>query len=360
MKIIRWLLSHTFLILVIIVVIYGYMFWGNLAGENTPAGKAIAYLSSEFDEVGEFVAAIKEKQAQRDQQAGSLPSSSESSTPEHTAAVQSQEAQSQEALPQGELSQVEQQAVPTSPAPAEEQVQAAAVESGENVTTNSRDIEQQAVSISYSHNQVQITQDSTGAVTRESRAAAVSSEPESSAVTEESDVATGMPPVVSPVTPVDMPQETSPVATKRAVVDAEAAVTPESDATFVPEALARQLDNVDEHGKVKDSARQGLIVRQAWITARKSFYQRNYRLSELSYQQVIENTDDNFDAYGELGNVYFNQGKKTEAASAYYEAAVILLGKGQLNRARSLLGLLQRLDKSKANDLQKLIEASMS
>ena len=64
MKIIRWLLSHSFLILLIVVVIYGYMFWGNLFGKETPAGKAIAYLSSEFVEVEEFVNAVKAKQAQ--------------------------------------------------------------------------------------------------------------------------------------------------------------------------------------------------------------------------------------------------------------------------------------------------------
>ena len=64
MKIIRWLLSHTFLILIIVAVIYGYMFWGNLAGEDTPAGKALTYLSNEFVEVEEFIAAVKAKQAQ--------------------------------------------------------------------------------------------------------------------------------------------------------------------------------------------------------------------------------------------------------------------------------------------------------
>ena len=64
MKIIRWLLSHTFLILLIVAVIYGYMFWGNLAGEDTPAGKAIAYLSDEFVEVESFVDAVKSKQAE--------------------------------------------------------------------------------------------------------------------------------------------------------------------------------------------------------------------------------------------------------------------------------------------------------
>ncbi|MFV9615936.1 MAG: hypothetical protein ACNYZG_08270, partial [Gammaproteobacteria bacterium] len=71
MKIIRWLLSHTVLILLIVAVIYGYMFWGNLAGEDTPAGKALAYLSNEFEEIDEFVAAIKAKQEKSSQQKSS-------------------------------------------------------------------------------------------------------------------------------------------------------------------------------------------------------------------------------------------------------------------------------------------------
>jgi hypothetical protein len=63
MKIIRWLLSHTFLILLIVGVIYGYIYWGNLLGKETPVGKTVAYLSGEFVEVKDFVDAIKAKQA---------------------------------------------------------------------------------------------------------------------------------------------------------------------------------------------------------------------------------------------------------------------------------------------------------
>ena len=92
----------------------------------------------------------------------------------------------------------------------------------------------------------------------------------------------------------------------------------------------------------------------------RTFYQRQYELSEQSYQDVINNTTDNFDAYGELGNVYFNQGKKEAAAMAYFEAASILVRKGQIRRAKSLMGLLRHLDKNKANDLQKLIDSEVS
>ncbi|MBE9567189.1 MAG: hypothetical protein IMF14_00740 [Proteobacteria bacterium] len=127
---------------------------------------------------------------------------------------------------------------------------------------------------------------------------------------------------------------------------------------FVPEEVARQLDNVDENGQVIDPSMQSGDIRATWIKARKSFYQRNYELSEQSYLKVIEDTEDNFDAYGELGNVYFNQGKKTQAAAAYYEAAAILVRKGQVQRVKSLMGLMRHLDKSKAEELQKLIDAT--
>ena len=129
---------------------------------------------------------------------------------------------------------------------------------------------------------------------------------------------------------------------------------------FVSTALEKQLDNVDNHGKVIDKSLPGDAVRESWITARKSFYQRKYELSEKSYHDVIDNTTDNFDAYGELGNVYFNQGKKEKAAQAYFEAASILVRMGEARRAQSLMGLLRHLDKNRADDLQKLIESSAS
>ena len=148
--------------------------------------------------------------------------------------------------------------------------------------------------------------------------------------------------------------------------------------TFVSDELEKQLSNADQQGQAvkavqldnnsvkeagldNDTVKEvplGSDVRESWKTARKSFYQRNYELSEKSYQNVIDNTENNFDAYGELGNVYFNQGKKQQAANAYFEAAAILVRKGQVNRVRSLMGLLRNLDKSKADELKKLIDSS--
>jgi len=281
MKIIRWLLSHTFLILLIVAVIYGYMFWGNLAGEDTPAGKAIAYLSDEFVEVESFVDAVKSKQA---------------------------ELASERAPAEEPVALAEEPEVPAEP----------------TVATNveQRAITQQPVSISYSHNQVPVKQSTMGAIDTES-------------------------------------DRQNTASTVNAPMPSAAAMNTTGE-KFIPPEIEKQLSNVDESGKVIDASKTSDSVKESWITARKSFYQRDYDKSIQSYQDVIDNTEDNFDAYGELGNVYFNQGKKQQAASAYFEAAAILIKKGQVNRAQSLMGLLRHLDKTKADELQALIESAQS
>lgn len=134
----------------------------------------------------------------------------------------------------------------------------------------------------------------------------------------------------------------------------------ESEITFVSAEIERQLDNVNEQGKIRSEEERAEAVKVNWILARKAFYQRNYDLSEKKYLNIISNTDDNFDAYGELGNVYFNQGKKELAAAAYFEAATIFVRKGKIDRANSMIGLLNLLNKGKAQELEKLISAYSS
>jgi len=295
MKIIRWLLSHSFLFLLIVIVIYGYMFWGNLLGKETPAGKAIAYLSSEFVEVADFVDAVKAKQAQLN---------GESMSP--------QVAPKTSVIMESEIA-------------AEDNVQYQPIKTDEKSLQESPQ------------------ENSDLAVTAK--------------LAESQGVGT-----------LNQPQSTASVAEMKDSAIQETFVSPEierqlgnvDDQGKVVDESSRQLENVDDQGKVVDesSSRDGVIA--SWILARRSFYQRNYQLSEQSYQNVIDRTEDNFDAYGELGNVYFNQGKKQQAATAYFEAGAILVRKGQINRARSLVGLLNLLNKDKAIELQKLIKTVSS
>jgi tetratricopeptide (TPR) repeat protein len=305
MKIIRWLLSHIILILLIIVVIYCYMFWGNLAGEDTPAGKAIAYLSEEFVEVDEFVDAIKAKQAEL--------SGENSATKKDVKAAT--------------IAEPAIQASATNSPVAQRNDAPGVLVRGPDRGDEQQFTGQQPVSISYSHNQMHVQQNSAGEI-------------------ESGDASK------AGVQGVAMTENTRPVK--------PAAVTNPSTEKFVPAEVEKQLSNVDQHGNLIDAAQTSDSVKQSWITARKSFYQRNYEKSIESYKEVIDNTEDNFDAYGELGNVYFNQGRNDQAASAYFEAATILIRKGQVRRAQSLMGLLRHLDKAKASELQALIDSAES
>ncbi len=352
MKIIRWLLRHSFLILLIVAVIYGYMFWGNLVGEDTPAGKAISYLSNEFEGVSEFVSATKSKQEKLSQQNSSEsglseaePSKAESSDA-HEAIPEDDVMAEIEPVSSGTETQLtETQAAEkvveksveknkfTAPVDGSRRADNAAIEitsesKSENIQENGN-VESQ-VSISHNqnqgHNNTRVKQNTAGVI-------------ETTAEPFEDVVATN--------------------AQSRSVEsNTQATINAVHEETFVSAKIEKQLDNVDRHGRVINPSQQADGIRASWIAARKSFYQRDYVLSEKMYQDVIDNTEDSYDAYGELGNVYLYQRKKEQAAAAYYEAATILVRKGQAIRARSLVGLLHSLDKSKADKLQKLIDDS--
>lgn len=297
MKIIRWLLSNVFLILVVVAVIYGYMFWGNLLGEKTPAGKALAYLSHEFVEVEEFINAVKAKQATL------------SSNKEESAAVT--------------------EPVNTEPTDTEVTAVAADVEA-DSVSSTVENVTAESVPVAVTNNE------------RSQPAAVVTAAK------------------VKPPMPIQQGQTAENKAQSTGLTAVEPARSDVSEEKFVSAEVKQQLENVDEQGIVIDEALQKKMIRSNWITARKSFFQRKYELSEQSYQKVIDNTTDNYDAYGELGNVYFNQGKKQQAASAYYQAATILVRKGEAARARSLMGLLRQLDSEKAKQLQVLMDSGAS
>jgi tetratricopeptide (TPR) repeat protein len=321
MKVIRWFLSHIILILLVVAVIYGYMFWGNLLGEKTPAGKAIAYLSGEFTVVAEFVEAVKEKQAQ-------LSSENKGSGQADESVVASSDRSP------ATTSQVP--AVPVQPVP----VQSRPVQS-----RPVQPMPVQPMSVQPMPGQQRA---SAPAFTQPGPAP----QPMSNRQGNES------PSRIQ--SPADTGSSSSSPSISDGVAGALVPSAPKRSDVFISDTVEEQLDNVDGSGKVIDTSLQVTNVRDSWIAARKAYYQRKYDVSEQSYQDVIDNTQDNFDAYGELGNVYFNQGKNKQAAAAYFSAASIMISKGQVNRARGLLGLLRHLDKDKADELQKLITSATS
>ena len=437
MKIIRWLLSHTFLILLIVAVIYGYMFWGNLAGEDTPVGKAVSYLSDEFVVVAEFVDAVKDKQAKVNQEESSEGQASEKRSSEEQALTQQDSASDEPIGDTGYSAEsgdqrgsqitaqssapVVENTVEMALEPAQEVVAEQSVTDvqtgNDNVAAGNRSEQQQAVTISSGYNDGQVTLNSADAVVSDtpviqqdsvSADKTVQAASVGSAVSQISNESQPVPQVNTGASETFVSDElekqlsnvdqqgqavkavqldnnsvqAASVGSAVSQISNESQPVPQvntgASETFVSDELEKQLSNADQQGQAvkavqldnnsvkeagldNDTVKEvplGSDVRESWKTARKSFYQRNYELSEKSYQNVIDNTENNFDAYGELGNVYFNQGKKQQAANAYFEAAAILVRKGQVNRVRSLMGLLRNLDKSKADELKKLIDSS--
>lgn len=283
MKLIRWLFSNIILIAFVLALTYAYVYWDNLTGEDTPAGKAIAYLSVEYDEVREFldsydfkddrvVDARPEPVAEATETA-SVPQMMPPPRPQVRPPVQQQPAPPREMAQQPPVSQpsVSSQVPPTA--------------------------------------MMQQPPASQQAPRPQAPPQAMVQEPPA------------RPPMPQPVTPAREPVPAGPPAAT--VADKPASST-----------------------------------RELWISAREEYHRGNIEGSISNYQQVIASSTDNYDAYGELGNVYLSRGKYREAASAYFEAASILVKQGQAGRARSLLPMLERLDRKKAEELHQLINTA--
>lgn len=155
-----------------------------------------------------------------------------------------------------------------------------------------------------------------------------------------------------------LPQE---VAESAPVLEQSAVVQPSGTDRYVTPEIEQLLTHVSDDGVVADApVEETKSTRELWIYARQSFHRRDFENSINSYEQLISKTPDNYDAYGELGNVYFNQGKIKLAASSYYEAAAILVRLGQVERASSLMSMLSRMDPDKAEKLQELLSSARS
>lgn len=238
MKLFRWLFSNIILIAFVLALSYAYVYWDNLMDKDTPVGRAMAWLSEEFEEVGGLFANLKV--------------------------------------------------------------------TGDGPQTDSGKISEDEIT-------------------------------EMVAL---------------------LPQE---VAESAPVLEQSAVVQPSGTDRYVTPEIEQLLTHVSDDGVVADApVEETKSTRELWIYARQSFHRRDFENSINSYEQLISKTPDNYDAYGELGNVYFNQGKIKLAASSYYEAAAILVRLGQVERASSLMSMLSRMDPDKAEKLQELLSSARS
>lgn len=108
--------------------------------------------------------------------------------------------------------------------------------------------------------------------------------------------------------------------------------------------------------EVKDSDTSS--ERDLLISARRAFNNGKLIESENIYLELTQMEQDNPDAFGELGNVYYSQGKWDKAGEAYYEAAVRLISKGQRNQVVYLQRVITGLNTEYAEKLNQYMMMS--
>lgn len=92
--------------------------------------------------------------------------------------------------------------------------------------------------------------------------------------------------------------------------------------------------------------------------AREAYWLRNLEEAEALYRQLIALEPENPDGYGELGNLFFTQGRWEDAATAYFDAGSRLARSGNIMEAENMLEVIRGLSSSQADELAGIIAAS--
>jgi len=89
------------------------------------------------------------------------------------------------------------------------------------------------------------------------------------------------------------------------------------------------------------------------MMARRAYWAGDFDASEQAYLQLIDRHPDEVELYGEVGNVYYAQGKWARAAAAYAQVVRQLYGTGQFAQAEYMLQIVTSLDKDLGKQLQR-------
>lgn len=94
--------------------------------------------------------------------------------------------------------------------------------------------------------------------------------------------------------------------------------------------------------------------------ARQAFWQRDMTEAEKQYQALVKEDSATADAWGELGNVYYAQGKWQEAAAAYAEAALRLIENKNMGQAMHLHQVVAGMDAEQAKRIDEKLRAEFT
>jgi len=167
----------------------------------------------------------------------------------------------------------------------------------------------------------------------------------------------GIAPSPAAVTAADGAAESAVVVEEMEVPVPEAVTAPDvaESATLEPVAASEETAR-DPASQVEADA--AVPYYQLLASAREAYWLRDYQTAEDFYRRMIADDPDNPDGYGELANMYFNQGNWEAAASAYYEAGSRLVKAGLLAPARELVDVIRGLNGPQADALDQEVQAA--
>ncbi|VAW97538.1 hypothetical protein MNBD_GAMMA21-1698 [hydrothermal vent metagenome] len=120
-----------------------------------------------------------------------------------------------------------------------------------------------------------------------------------------------------------------------------------------PEIHAMEQEKSDEvEGAATDQLAAGTAQDELLNRARLAFQNGKPDKSTQLYKELSELNPDNPDIYGEMGNVFYSQGKWKQAGVAFYEAAICLLDKNKTEQVPYLYRVIQGLDPESAEKLR--------
>lgn len=142
-------------------------------------------------------------------------------------------------------------------------------------------------------------------------------------------------------------------ATKESVIERETVKAVTVEAEIAKESIAELPKGKSQIEAlpiaVKDSNTSS--ERDLLISARNAFNQGKFIESERFYLELTRLDNDTPDIFGELGNVYYSQGKWEEAGQAYYDAAERLITDGNYEQVAYLQQVIKGLSPEYAGKL---------
>ena len=89
-----------------------------------------------------------------------------------------------------------------------------------------------------------------------------------------------------------------------------------------------------------------------WAEARQAFWNGDKDKAEVLYKALAAEFRDEAGIAGELGNLYYNSGRRAEAANQFHSVGLIALKDGDSVQVRSMIGILQSIAPDLAADLK--------